>query len=90
VSRVAIESGSSEISRLEPGLSTLFCAIFAAIGEICMTTCLYLDTFAVLRAVLENGTSPENEELIAAAPALIMSRLSVVESSRAFTVLRPS
>ena len=53
-----------------------------------MSACLYLDTSAVLRAILENGTSPEVEELIAAAPALITSRLSLVESSRALHRLR--
>lgn len=50
--------------------------------------CLYLDTSAVLRAVLENGTSPEVEAMIAAAPALITSRLSLVESARALHRLR--
>lgn len=49
---------------------------------------LYLDTSAVLRAVLENGTSPEIEARIAAAPALVTSRLSLVESSRALHRLR--
>ena len=53
-----------------------------------MSTCLYLDTSAVLRAILENGTSPEIEALIAAAPALVTSRLSLVESSRALHRLR--
>jgi predicted nucleic acid-binding protein len=53
-----------------------------------MAACLYLDTSAVLRAVLENGTSPEIEARIAAAPALITSRLSLVESSRALHRLR--
>jgi predicted nucleic acid-binding protein len=53
-----------------------------------MCACLYLDTSAVLRAVLEGGTSPEVEELITAAPALITSRLSLVESSRALHRLR--
>jgi|SRR6185312_8092630 predicted nucleic acid-binding protein len=53
-----------------------------------MPTCLYLDTSAVLRAILENGTSPEIEALIAAAPALVTSRLSLVESSRALHRLR--
>jgi len=53
-----------------------------------MSTCLYLDTSAVLRAILENGTSPEIEGLIAAAPALVTSRLSLVESSRALHRLR--
>jgi predicted nucleic acid-binding protein len=50
--------------------------------------CLYLDSSAVLRAVLESGTSPELEARIAAAPALITSRLSLVESSRALHRLR--
>jgi predicted nucleic acid-binding protein len=53
-----------------------------------MTPCLYLDTSAVLRAIVENGTSPELEARIAAAPALITSRLSIVESSRAIHRLR--
>ena len=50
--------------------------------------CLYLDTSAVLRAILESGTSPELESRIAAAPVLVTSRLSLVESSRAFHRLR--
>jgi predicted nucleic acid-binding protein len=49
---------------------------------------LYLDTSAVLRAVLENGTDPQLEASIAAAPALITSRLSLVEASRALHRLR--
>lgn len=53
-----------------------------------MSACLYLDTSAVLRAILENGTSPEVEARIAAAPALVTSRLSLVESSRALHRLR--
>jgi predicted nucleic acid-binding protein len=53
-----------------------------------MSASLYLDTSAVLRAVLENGTSPEVEEAIATALALITSRLSLVESSRALHRLR--
>src|SRR6266700_4664275 len=53
-----------------------------------MSSCLYLDTSAVLRAIVENGTSPEVEAPIAAAPALITSRLSLVESSRALHRLR--
>lgn len=50
--------------------------------------CLYLDTSAVLRAILESGTSPELEARIAAAPALVTSRLSLVEASRALHRLR--
>ena len=53
-----------------------------------MSACLYLDTSAVLRAILENGTSPEVEAQIAAASALVTSRLSLVESARAFHHLR--
>jgi predicted nucleic acid-binding protein len=53
-----------------------------------MSECLYVDTSAVLRAVLEKGTSLEVEALIAAAPALVTSRLSLVESSRALHRLR--
>lgn len=53
-----------------------------------MSSCLYLDTSAVLRAILENGSSPEIEAAIAAAPALVTSRLSLVESSRALHHLR--
>jgi predicted nucleic acid-binding protein len=47
-----------------------------------------VDTSAVLRATLERGTTPEIEERIAAAPALVTSRLSLVESARAFHRLR--
>jgi hypothetical protein len=38
--------------------------------------------------VIENGTSPEVEAKIAEAPALITSRLALVESSRALLRLR--
>ena len=73
---------------LPAGQQTLFWKKFAAIGDIAMSTCLYLDTSVVLRAILENGTSQEIEGLIAAAPALVTSRLSLVESSRALHRLR--
>lgn len=49
---------------------------------------LYLDTSAVLRATLEAGTSPEVERRIRLAPVLVTSRLSLVESCRAFVRLR--
>jgi len=49
---------------------------------------LYLDTSAVLRAVLEDGTSPELEDKIGRAGALLTSRLSLVETARAFQRLR--
>lgn len=48
-----------------------------------MNAPLYLDTSAVLRAALESGTTPEVESRIRAAPVLITSRLSLVESARA-------
>lgn len=49
---------------------------------------LYLDTSAVLRATLEAGLTPEIGARIHAAEALITSRLSLVESARAFHRLR--
>jgi hypothetical protein len=51
---------------------------------------LYLDTSAVLRAVLEAGLSPEIEARIVGAAALVTSRLSLVESARALLRLRRS
>jgi len=53
-----------------------------------MSEALYLDTSAVLRAVLEQGTSPDVEDEIRQARALITSRLSLVESTRAFHRIR--
>ena len=49
---------------------------------------LYLDTSAVLRAVIEAGTSPSVEQRIRSARVLVSSRLSLVESCRAFHRLR--
>ena len=49
---------------------------------------LYLDTSAVLRAVLETGTTPDLEERIRGAELLITSRLSQVEAARAILRLR--
>jgi len=49
---------------------------------------LYLDTSAVLRAILEGGTSPGIETKIRAAEVLLTSRLSIVEGSRAIHRLR--
>ena len=48
-----------------------------------MAAPLYLDTSAVLHAVLETGTTPEVESRLRDAPVLITSRLSLVESARA-------
>jgi predicted nucleic acid-binding protein len=49
---------------------------------------LYVDTSAVLRAVLERGLTPDVEAKLGAAQFLITSRLSLVESGRALTRLR--
>ena len=49
---------------------------------------LYLDTSAVLRAALETGMSPAIEARLRAARVLVSSRLSLVESCRAFLRLR--
>jgi predicted nucleic acid-binding protein len=53
-----------------------------------MTGPLYLDTSAVLRAVLESEVTPEIEDRIASADVLITSRLSLVESARAMHRVR--
>ncbi len=49
---------------------------------------LYLDTSVALRATLEQGTTPEIERRIAAAPVLVTSRLAPVESARALLRVR--
>jgi predicted nucleic acid-binding protein len=49
---------------------------------------LYVDTSAVLRAVLERGLTPAVERRIGEARFLITSRLSLVETARAFARLR--
>jgi predicted nucleic acid-binding protein len=53
-----------------------------------MAVSLYLDTSAILRAVLEAGTSPDVEDRIRVARVLLTSRLSLVESARALLRLR--
>lgn len=53
-----------------------------------MASALYLDTSAVLRAVLEGGTTPAMERAMAAADTLITSRLSLVEAARTLIRLR--
>jgi predicted nucleic acid-binding protein len=53
-----------------------------------MADVVYLDTSAVLRAVLERGLSPDVEQRLGAARYLITSRLSLVESARAMHRLR--
>jgi predicted nucleic acid-binding protein len=49
---------------------------------------LYLDTSAILRAIVEAGSSPDVETRLRDAPVLVTSRLSQVEASRAFHRLR--
>ena len=49
---------------------------------------LYLDTSAILRSILESGTSPDIETRIRSAEILLTSRLSTVEASRAINRLR--
>ena len=61
---------------------------FVVIVKPSMAGALYLDTSAVLRAVLETGTSPDVERRIHASSALLTSRLSLVEASRAIHRLR--
>ena len=53
-----------------------------------MSAVLYLDTSAVLRAVLEQGVSPDVEQRLGQARFLITSRLSLVETARALIRLR--
>jgi predicted nucleic acid-binding protein len=53
-----------------------------------VTAAIYLDTSAVLRAVLEAGTTPEIERQLREARALLTSRLALVESARAIHRLR--
>lgn len=53
-----------------------------------MAVAVYLDTSAVLRAILEAGTTPDIEARIRAAQVLVTSRLSLVESARALLRLR--
>lgn len=53
-----------------------------------MKSALYLDTSAILSGVLESGLRPDVEKRIAAAPALLTSRLSLVESARAIARVR--
>ena len=49
---------------------------------------LYLDSSAILRPVLEQGLSPDVERQINDAEILITSRLSLVETARAFLRVR--
>ena len=53
-----------------------------------MASAVYLDTSAILSGVLESGLRPDVERRIAAAPALLTSRLALVESARALMRVR--
>lgn len=53
-----------------------------------MKTALYVDTSAILRAILESGVSPEIESRVASASILVSSRLSQVEAARALARVR--
>ena len=49
---------------------------------------LYLDSSAILRPVLEQGLSPDVEARLSQADILVTSRLSLVETARAFSRVR--
>lgn len=49
---------------------------------------IYLDTSAAMRAIVEEGASPELEKRIADAKLIVCSRLALVESARVFHRLR--
>ncbi len=53
-----------------------------------MGRALYLDTSAILRATLEEGTDSKIERQIEASEKLVTSRLTLVESSRALLRVR--
>jgi len=53
-----------------------------------VASAVYLDTSAILSGVLESGLCPDVERRIAAAPALLTSRLALVESARALMRVR--
>ena len=53
-----------------------------------MSGLFYVDSSAILRAVLEQGLTPSVEERLGAADWLMTSRLSRVETARAFIRLR--
>ena len=53
-----------------------------------MPAALYLDSSAILRPVLEQGLSPGVEATLGAAEVLVTSRLSLVETARAFHRVR--
>src|SRR5690554_6254524 len=53
-----------------------------------MCSVLYVDSSAILRPILEQGLSPDVERRISDADVLVTSRLSLVETARAFLRVR--
>ena len=53
-----------------------------------MASSLYLDSSAILRPVLESGLTPALEAHLAGAEIIVTSRLSLVETARAFLRVR--
>ena len=53
-----------------------------------MSSMLYVDSSAILRPILEQGLSPDVERRISDADVLVTSRLSLVETARAFLRVR--
>src|SRR5262249_54203519 len=80
--------GGRRVSDSKRGPRKRYSTSYAPSARERMSAPLYLDSSAVLRAVLEAGTTPEVETRIADAPLLVTSRLSLVETSRALTRVR--
>ena len=53
-----------------------------------MSSMLYVESSAILRPILEQGLSPDVERRISDADVLVTSRLSLVETARAFLRVR--
>jgi predicted nucleic acid-binding protein len=49
---------------------------------------LYVDSSAILRAIVERGLTPSVEDRLASADLLVTSRLTLVETARAFLRFR--
>jgi predicted nucleic acid-binding protein len=60
------------------------------VSEVSSSSSVYLDTSALLRSVLDSGTTPGLERKIADSERLLTSRLTLVESARAFLRVRGS
>ncbi len=66
----------------------MICARTVAAGGNFVAPPLYLDTSAILQAVLEQGARSDFTDRVRAADALIVSRLVLVEAARALLRLR--